>query len=141
MKKDLNILVIDDSETVLETLCDILEEESMHAVGVRDSERAMGLCKEFKFDLVICDVYLPESATGRTSFTGGMSVIMQLNRKFPTLPILAISGAMDNDAMQKLKRIGARTCLNKPFSNNELLATIEELCAAPVQETGVANSQ
>jgi FixJ family two-component response regulator len=75
---------------------------------------------------VLTDVIMPEK--------DGIEVIGELRRKQPNVRIVAMSGgghvALDQ-YLKIAKGMGAHGILQKPFSNDELLATIE---AAMVKE-------
>jgi len=73
-------------------------------------------------DLVITDIIMPGKE--------GIEVIMELRLRHPHLKIMAISGGGRVDSKDYLriaKFLGASKVLGKPFSNEELLAALNEL--------------
>jgi DNA-binding NtrC family response regulator len=127
-----NILVIDDQITFLETLCLALEEEGFQAVGVSDADRAFKLCTEFSFDVILCDLCMADNVRARTSFTVGLNLILKLMHRFPNIPVVAMSGALDFEAMSSLEKMGVKHWLSKPFRQGELLEILSELKKRPL---------
>ena len=73
-------------------------------------------------DLLITDIVMPEKE--------GLEVLMELRKRQPPVKIIAISGGGRNSATDYLpiaKLMGASKVLAKPFSNDVLVAAINEL--------------
>ena len=73
-------------------------------------------------DLLITDIIMPKKE--------GLQVLMELRKVQPPVKIIAISGGgrkSSADYLQIAKLMGAGRVLAKPFSNEELVAAIEEL--------------
>lgn len=77
-------------------------------------------------DLVITDIVMPEKE--------GIEVIMELRKKHPQLKVMAISGGGRIGSVDYLliaKFLGAAKVLAKPFSNQELMMTVNDLLSSP----------
>jgi YesN/AraC family two-component response regulator len=64
----------------------------------------------------------------------GMQMISEVRKNFPEVRIVAMSGGghVPRDQYLKIaKGLGAHAVLEKPFSNQQLLATIESLAPSP----------
>jgi YesN/AraC family two-component response regulator len=75
---------------------------------------------------VITDIVMPEKE--------GFEVMMKIRRKNPALKIIAISGGGVHNAAHYLhtaKLLGASKVLAKPFSNETLMAAVNELLELP----------
>lgn len=73
------------------------------------------------FDIVITDLIMPEK--------DGIQVINELRRKYPQVRIIAMSGGghVPRDQYLRIaKGLGAHSLLEKPFSNEDLVAAIEK---------------
>ena len=71
-------------------------------------------------DLVITDIYMPDR--------GGLEVIIELRKKFPTIKIIAISGNVSGkNALRVAETLGAQRTLRKPFPVPELVQAAEQL--------------
>jgi DNA-binding response OmpR family regulator len=94
----------------------------------------MELFQQVNADLVITDMVMPEME--------GFEVLAEIRKRRPSVRILAISGGGRQRAADNLRmasHMGAKV-LSKPFSNNALLAAVNELlpsAATPVQEAAL----
>jgi len=116
------ILVIDDNDQFREMLCDVLKREGYEIVMARDGKEGTDLYRKEPTDLVITDVNMPEKS--------GQEVIFELQRDFPDVKIIAISGGLD-ESEGYLKDIAAfsdvKHIFTKPFDIDELLQVVKEL--------------
>jgi CheY-like chemotaxis protein len=117
------ILLIDDDDSFRTMLRLTLVHFGYTVIEARNGKEGLALFKEANADLVITDIVMPEKE--------GLEVLMELRRKQPPpVKIIAISGGArvniaDNLRMAKL--LGAAKVLTKPFSNEALIAAINEL--------------
>jgi DNA-binding response OmpR family regulator len=113
------ILVIDDDESLRDTIGVMLEQEGFRAVlegdGLSGYERAMSL----KPDLILVDLRLP----GMT----GAEICKQLRAAQVRTPIIVLSAIGDEIDKVLLLEIGADDYVVKPFGTRELLARIRAL--------------
>jgi two-component system, OmpR family, response regulator len=120
----MRILVIEDEPRILAFLARGLEAEGFTVVGARDGREGVRLARELRWDLVILDLLLPR--------LDGMSVLRELERKQPTLPVMIVSARTDVSTKLRGFDLGARDYLTKPFSFDELLARIRVHLRQPV---------
>ena len=120
-----NILLIDDHDEIRELMCIVLEGKGHVCFAAEDGRKGLELYREHPIDLVITDIYMPEQ--------DGLETIMAMRRDKQSLPIIAITGSgmhlVDFNPLQIAETFGAKKCLQKPFSNDELLAAVDELLA------------
>jgi len=130
------ILLIEDDNEVRTMLRLTLIHFGHNVIEARNGKEGLELFKRANADLVITDIVMPEKE--------GLEVLIELREKqVPPVKIIAISGGgrqnvVDNLKMAKL--LGAGRVLAKPFSNEALMAAINELLpggGAPAQ-TAVA---
>jgi len=57
----------------------------------------------------------------------GIETIGNLHRDFPSIRIVAMSGAMDSGYLKTAERLGAHAALRKPINSQDLLRTIRDL--------------
>src|SRR5438477_1688311 len=115
----MRILVVEDEPTIARTLRQALAEEGYSADVAADGEEGLRLGRTYDYDLVILDLLLPKRH--------GLSVLRELRRAKPSLPILVVT-ALDQveekiDGLDK----GADDYLTKPFALAELLARVRAL--------------
>ncbi len=124
------ILVVDDCEEFRESVADFLIGEGYQVTLAADAEEAFAHCDSQLFDAVLCDLALPleEGADAEDSASAmvGVHAIFSLSRRFPKLPIIAISGELTGEPLSAILRFGAASCLSKPFRCSELLRALED---------------
>ena len=124
-----NILVIDDERSIRNTLKDIIEYEDHQVKLAEDGPAAIDLFKQNKFDLVLCDIKMPEM--------DGMEVLEQLMELNNEVPVVMISGHGNIEtAVESIKK-GAYDFISKPLDLNRLLVTLKNALERKhlVQET------
>jgi DNA-binding response OmpR family regulator len=122
----MRILIIEDEPRILSFLARGLEAEGFSVVGARDGRDGLRLALELSCDLVILDLLLPR--------LDGMSVLQELERKHPELPVVIVSARTEMSTKLRGFGLGARDYLTKPFSFDELLARIRVHLRQPVAE-------
>jgi len=116
------ILVIDDDEQISRTLHQVLEMDGHEVLDAPNGKEGIKLFEEHGADIIITDIIMPEKE--------GLETIEELREYDPDLKIIAISGGGSFDPRIYLniaENLGAMRSLVKPFSREELLATVKEL--------------
>ena len=116
------ILVIDDEAQMREVLCQALERRGHTVDQAGDGREAMHRLAERQPDLVITDLVMPEME--------GIETIQALRRKYPAIPIIAISGGGRLEPENYLAlagQIGANRTFAKPFRMEEIVSAVREL--------------
>jgi CheY-like chemotaxis protein len=123
--KKKHILVINDTQEVLEVLKDLLEEEgyqvTIHSTAIRDLETI----KSIKPDLIILDHLM-----GTEEYGWQMVQLIRLSRELRTLPLIVCSAAkvMVEVLQGHLKAKGVTVVL-KPFDIDDLLLAVQSAFA------------
>ncbi|HHI96498.1 MAG TPA: sigma-54-dependent Fis family transcriptional regulator [Thermodesulfatator atlanticus] len=114
MKK--KILVIDDEESILESLADILTDEGYQVLTALTAKE--GLTKLLKEgpDLLILDVWLPDE--------DGLKLLQKIREKERNLPVIVISGHGTVEMAVKAIKLGAFDFLEKPLSYDRVVVTV-----------------
>ncbi|MFA8451662.1 MAG: sigma-54-dependent transcriptional regulator [Bacteroidales bacterium] len=110
-----NILVIDDERSIRNTLKDILEYEKYKVSIASDGPEALELLEKVKFDLILCDIKMPEM--------DGIEVLERIKLKY-TAPVVMISGHGNIDTAVEAIKKGAFDFIAKPLDLNRLLITL-----------------
>jgi DNA-binding NtrC family response regulator len=119
------ILLIEDDDFLRQVLAETLEREGHIVTGARDGRQGLVFFSPGAFDLAITDIVMPEKE--------GLEVVRSLRSRDPHLKVLAISGGGHFGAADTYlllaSRLGAHETLAKPFTRDDLLATLSRLLA------------
>ena len=110
------VLVVDDDEELVELLVDVFERDPRFEVRMANNGFDAGmLVKEFKPDLVVLDVMLPD--------INGKEVCQRVRSddNLDSVKIICISGMVEQDKVADLKAAGANDFMQKPFTVDKLL--------------------
>jgi len=110
------ILVIDDDESLRDTIGLMLEQESFRAVLVGDGRSGFEKAMTLKPDLILVDLRLPGMS--------GIEICKQLRAASVKIPIMVLSAVGDEVDKVILLEIGADDYVVKPFGARELIARI-----------------
>ena len=125
------LLVADDSETVLLMLQRRLEMEGYDVVTATDGVEALERLRELapkEPEIILLDAMMPNMS--------GTEVLEEMRGKGSKVPIVMISAHLDAQEPDRMRSLGATDCIPKPFEWEDLIAKIEELTAPG--ETGGA---
>jgi two-component system response regulator RegX3 len=112
------ILVVEDTEAILDAVTDALASEGFEVQGVSDGKAALELARAEPFDLVLLDLMLPGLS--------GTEICRRLRAESP-VPIIMLT-ARDAEADRVLGlEIGADDYITKPFSEVELLSRVRAI--------------
>lgn len=115
----MNILLVEDEQTISDFLVKGLKEESFTVDHVSDGEEAVFRAEHVDYDLIILDVMLPKK--------NGIDVCKSLRKKGMATPVIMLTARITvNDKITGLDA-GADDYITKPFSFEELLARIRAI--------------
>jgi response regulator RpfG family c-di-GMP phosphodiesterase len=119
------ILLVDDDEIFREALESILQSLGFDVVAVSNGQSAIGWLAQYKADLIISDIQMPE--------LDGIELTKKV-RSESRVPIILITGLSHLLETKEAAELGANAFLTKPFSRQEIQKTIDE-CLRPSKET------
>ena len=122
------ILVVEDSPELAFGLRNNLEIEGYEVSVAADGNAALTQASEFKPDLILLDLGIPEP--------DGFRVLRMLRDRGDDVPIMILSAAGEETSKVRGLRIGADDFVTKPFSILELLARVEALLRRPRPSRG-----
>ena len=111
------ILVVDDEEQIRVSLRGVLSDEGFAVLEAGDGRQAREVLAAESPDLVILDVWLPE--------IDGITLLEEIKSAQRNLPVIIICGHANIEAAVRATRLGAADFIEKPFSLEALLASIE----------------
>jgi CheY-like chemotaxis protein len=123
-----HILVIDDDPDMRDLLAHMLKSAGHQVALASDGKEGMMECRNQPPQLVITDLFMPPPE--------GFETISQLQKEFPTIPIIATSGKTSATNMLAIARaLGAVEVVEKPFYEDQMLAAVKK--ALSLQSTPV----
>lgn len=117
----INVLIVDDISSTLENLGKLLSfEEDIEVVATATNGReAVEQAKALSPDVVLMDVNMPEM--------DGIQATEVLASEAPHSPVIIMSVQGERDYLRRAMQSGAREFLIKPFSGDELVASIRRV--------------
>ncbi|MBA3013774.1 MAG: response regulator [Proteobacteria bacterium] len=116
------ILVIDDDPWVLKIFRQILEDDGHVVSTASNGQEGLDLFRQNPTELIITDMVMPVK--------DGLKLIMELEKEFPNVPAIAISGGGVIEPERYLtlaESIGTRKTLIKPVSKQDLLDAVHSV--------------
>ena len=119
----MRILLIEDHEGVAKACRRLLTSHGHFVVCVPTLAGAMTVAERATFDLVICDLSLPDGS--------GVELPPRMRSRFPRLgrngeiPAIAISGSVYEEDVARSLQAGFAAHLGKPFDEEGLLAAVQ----------------
>lgn len=115
----LEILVVDDEADIRDLVSDMLEDEGFIARKARNSEDALDEMANKVPAAVILDIWLKDS------LLDGLGILEAIQRKYPEVPVVMISGHGTIETAVSSLKMGAYDYLEKPFKQEKLLRTLK----------------
>jgi len=116
------VLIVDDDQELVELLVDLFERDGRFEIRTANNGFDAGmLVKEFRPDLVVLDVMLPD--------INGKEVCQRVrsDNTLEAVKIICISGMVEQDKVAELRASGANDFMQKPFAVEKLLDRACEL--------------
>jgi len=116
----LKLMIVEDDKYARLGLQQLFSQEGYQTQSFEDAEAALLACQHAKPDICILDRALPQMS--------GEELCTLLRDKWPSLPILFLSGkGAESEQIEGLE-LGADDYITKPFSVKELLARVNAMC-------------
>lgn len=113
MKK---ILLIEDDIAFCKMVSNFLSKNSYVVSTAYSASEAKNVVKESDFDLIMCDLRLPDS--------DGIELMSELKSNSPDIPVVLMTGYADVSTAVKAMKKGASDYISKPFVPEEVLLVL-----------------
>ena len=110
------LLIVDDDEDLVELMVDAFSRDNRFEIRTANNGFGAGmLVKEFRPDLIVLDVMLPD--------INGKEVCQRVrgDSSMKSCKIICISGMVEQDKVADLMAAGADDFMNKPFNVDDLI--------------------
>jgi len=119
------VLVVDDEERIRSSLRGILSDEGFRVLDTDGGPAVMDLIERERPELILLDVWMPK--------LDGIELLRRIKAEQPATQVIMISGHANIQNAVAATRLGAADFIEKPFSVDGLLTSIERVLAG---ETG-----
>jgi two-component system nitrogen regulation response regulator NtrX len=110
------ILIVDDEESICQTLGGILNDEGHEVVAAVSGEEALRLVEEDPPNLVLLDIWLPGM--------DGIEVLKVIKAGYPRTQVVMMSGHGSIETAVKATKLGAFDFIEKPLSLEKVILVI-----------------
>ncbi|PXA05157.1 hypothetical protein DDZ13_04135 [Coraliomargarita sinensis] len=128
-----SVLILDDDADFNSLLTDIFEQADYIVTSMTDPLEAVEVFKETDYDLVVTDHKMPEMT--------GAEFMKKIKELRPEVPVIMVSGYLENDTIRELISEGVGGVFLKPLNifsllerTGELIAEAKKVENAPQQE-------
>ncbi|HWB19046.1 MAG TPA: sigma-54 dependent transcriptional regulator [Phycisphaerales bacterium] len=110
-------LVVDDKEMMRDSVSTTLARKGHTVVTAGGAKAALAKLTERPYDVVVTDLQMPEM--------DGLEFVEELRKLDEQLPVILMTAYGTVETAVKAMKLGAFDFLTKPFSGDELMATVE----------------
>lgn len=125
------VLIIDDNRSIAIALEVLLSLHDIACISAESPEQGLALLEKSAIDLVIQDMNFTADTT---SGAEGVALFQEIRQRHPDLPVILLTAWTHLDAAVDLIKAGAADYLAKPWNDQRLVATVQNLI-----ELGQAN--
>jgi len=121
------VLVVEDQVQLRRLMVQFLKTDNINSLHTGNAVHGLSLARQRAglIDLAIVDMMLPGE--------NGLDLASHLNREYPEMKILYISGYVESIAMLGIARLSPELVLFKPFTEQELLDRVHLLLESPAR--------
>jgi two-component system alkaline phosphatase synthesis response regulator PhoP len=114
----MKILIIEDEDTILQNVIDLLQAERFEAIGAEEGQLGIQLALNYQPDLILCDIMMPD--------IDGYTVLTELQKqpRLAHIPFIFMTAKVEREDLRLGMELGADDYITKPFTPVELLSAI-----------------
>lgn len=117
-EENISILIIDDEPSILKSLHGILIGEGYKVFLAKSGQKGLDILQSKKIDVVLLDHWMPDM--------NGVETLEKIKEKSPEVNAILTSGHGSKELVTNAIKLGASDFLEKPFSSETLLSSIEK---------------
>jgi len=118
----LNILIVDDEQSIRETCATVSEQSGMKAVAVATAEEALEVLEHSAIDILLTDLKLQQ--------TNGVELLKRVHDLHPEVAVVVLTQYGTIESAVEVTRMGAVDYVTKPFRIEELRSRLERVARA-----------
>src|SRR5258708_24798036 len=113
----MNLLIVDDEQSIRETCATVSEQCGMKAVAVATAEEALEVLEHSPIDILLTDLKLQQ--------TNGVELLKLVHDLHPEVAVVVLTQYGTIESAVEVTRIGALDYVTKPFRIEELRSPLE----------------
>jgi two-component system nitrogen regulation response regulator NtrX len=110
------ILIVDDEESIIQSLDGILTDEGFEVISAKSGQVGLEKIEEVIPDLVLLDIWMPGM--------DGIETLIKIKETYPHLQVVMMSGHGTIETAVKATKLGAYDFIEKPLSLEKVLLSI-----------------
>jgi DNA-binding NtrC family response regulator len=118
IEKRSTVLIVDDDESMRETLEAILKKDYM-VIKAEDGETALRIAEAEEVNVILLDIMLPGM--------GGLEVLEKIKERFEDIDVIMITVVKEIDSVVKAMKLGAYDYIGKDFDYDEVLTLMDRV--------------
>lgn len=118
MEPNINILIVDDDESLAEALMGLFESVGYDVSWTTNSDETMNIISRESIALVLLDLYLGKEC--------GLEILPRVKEERPDVSIFVMTAKGTVEHSVKALHLGADSFLTKPINPQQLLALVEK---------------
>jgi len=118
MNSNAKILIVDDEAEMLSGCAKIIRSLGYRPFPIQDGALAIKLIQEDEFDIVLCDLLMPE--------IDGMQILKAIQTYAPLTPVIIFTAYGTIDRVVSAMKVGAYDFIEKPFEADYLKIVLQK---------------
>jgi two-component system response regulator AtoC len=118
MAEPLQILIVDDEESMRHVLSVLLEKEGYACAAVADGQEALKRFEKNSYDFVLCDIRMPR--------LDGPALLREMRKRGVPATVIMMSAYGSEDTALEAMKLGAYDYISKPFKSEEIVLTLKK---------------
>jgi DNA-binding NtrC family response regulator len=118
-------LLVDDSDSMLKLMTMFMEHLGFEPLTARDGDEGIAVVRESHPDLVVSDIHMPNR--------NGLLLLEDIKELNPSLPVILVTGYVNYKSDLNSIKTPPDAFMEKPFTFDQLKATVEKLSPAVEQ--------
>ncbi|HVR96425.1 MAG TPA: response regulator [Thermoanaerobaculia bacterium] len=119
------VLILDDDVSIRRSMGRLLRSVGLEMQGFPNAGELLRYERPLRPTCLVLDIYLPDM--------NGLDLLKRLTVTDPELPVVVITGHVDESLRQRALRAGATAFLAKPYDEQVLLEAIQGALLRPVR--------
>jgi two-component system NtrC family response regulator len=116
-----HVLILDDEKNYLLVLQSMLTDAGYMVTAINDPVMALDFMDESEVDVLVTDMKMPTLS--------GLQVLETVKKNYPHVPVLVMTAFGSIESAVEIMKLGAFDYITKPFSNDELLLSVQNAAA------------